>query len=112
MTLIIENGLIVDGSGKPGFHGDVVVEGDRIVDIIKPQRAQSSQRNWGSAPDPKTLCDPLRSLWQKQNGKAATIDASGCIVSPGFIDAHAHSDAYLVLEPDAPSKISDRKSVV
>ena len=106
MTLIIQNGLIVDGSGKPGFHGDVVVEGDRIVDIIKPQRAQSSQRNWGSAPDPKTLCDPLCSLWQKQNSKAATIDATGCIVSPGFIDAHAHSDAYLVLEPDAPSKIS------
>lgn len=106
MTQIIQNGLIVDGSGKPGFHGDVVVEGDRIVDIIKPQRAQSSQRNWGSAPDPKTLCDPLRSLWQKQNSKAATIDATGCIVSPGFVDAHAHSDAYLVLEPDAPSKIS------
>ena len=41
-----------------------------------------------------------------RNSKAATIDASGCIVSPGFIDAHAHSDAYLVLEPDAPSKIS------
>ena len=103
---IIKNGLIVDGTGKPAFPGDVVVDGDRIVDIIKPQRAQSSQRNWGSAPDPKTLCDPLRSLWQKQNSKAATIDASGCIVSPGFIDAHAHSDAYLVLEPDAPSKIS------
>ena len=122
MTLIIKNGFVVDGSGKPGFYGDVVVEGDRIVDVIKPQRAQSSQRNWGSAPrielacgdfaalggypDPKTLCDPLRSLWQKQNSKAATIDATGCIVSPGFIDAHAHSDAYLVLEPDAPSKIS------
>ena len=41
-----------------------------------------------------------------RNSKAATIDASGCIVSPGFIDAHSHSDAYLVLEPDAPSKIS------
>ena len=106
MTLIIQNGFVVDGSGKPGFYGDVVVEGDRIVDIIKPQRAQSSQRNCGSAPDPKTLCDPLRSLRQKQNSKAATIDATGCIVSPGFIDAHAHSDAYLVLEPDAPSKIS------
>ena len=103
---VIKNGLIVDGTGKPAFHGDVVVDGDRIVDIIKPQRAQSSQRNWGSAPDPKTLCDPLRSLWQKQNSKAATIDASGCIVSPGFIDAHTHSDAYLVIEPDAPSKIT------
>ena len=102
----IANGLVVDGTGTPAFAGDVVVDGDRIVDIIKPQRTQSSQRNWGFAPDPKTLCDPLRSLWQKQNSKAATIDASGCIVSPGFIDCHTHSDAYLVVEPDAPSKIS------
>ncbi len=102
----IANGLVVDGTGTPAFAGDVVVDGDRIVDIIKPQRTQSSQRNWGFAPDPKTLCDPLRSLWQKQNSKAATIDASGCIVSPGFIDCHTHSDAYLVIEPDAPSKIS------
>ena len=34
------------------------------------------------------------------------IDATGAVVSPGFIDAHAHSDAYLVIEPDAPSKVS------
>ena len=102
----IANGLVVDGTGTPAFVGDVVVDGDRIVDIIKPQRTQSSQRNWGFAPDHRTLCDPLRSLWQKQNSKAATIDASGCIVSPGFIDCHTHSDAYLVVEPDAPSKIS------
>ena len=106
MALIVQNGFVVDGSGKPGFYGDVVVEGDKIVDIIKPQSTQSSQRNWGSAPYPKTLCDPLRSLRQKQDGKVTTIDATGCIVSPGFIDAHAHSDAYLILEPDAPSKIS------
>ena len=106
MALIIQKGFVVDGSGKPGFYGDVIVEGDKIVDIIKPQSTQSSQRNWGSAPDPKTLCDPLRSLRQKQDGKVTTIDATGCIVSPGFIDAHAHSDAYLILEPDAPSKIS------
>ena len=35
-----------------------------------------------------------------------TIDAAGCLVTPGFIDCHAHSDAYLIIEPDAPSKIS------
>lgn len=106
MTQRIENGLIVDGSGKPGFYGDVVIDGDKIVEIIKPQRTQSSQRSWGVTPDPKMLCDPLRALRQKTDKQIATIDASGCIVSPGFIDAHAHSDAYLVLEPDAPSKIS------
>ena len=33
MALIIQNGLIVDGSGKPGFYGDVVVEGDKIVEV-------------------------------------------------------------------------------
>ena len=103
MTQRIENGLIVDGSGKPGFYGDVVIDGDKIVEIIKPQRTQSSQRSWGVTPDPKMLCDPLRALRQKTDKQIATIDASGCIVSPGFIDAHAHSDAYLVLEPDAPS---------
>ena len=83
MTLIIQNGLIVDGSGKPGFYGDVVIDGDKIVDVVG---------------EPSTFNFQLSTF--------NSIDASGCIVSPGFVDAHAHSDAYLVLEPDAPSKIS------
>ena len=83
MTLIIQNGLIVDGTGKPGFYGDVVIDGDKIVDIVG---------------EPSTFNFQLSTF--------NFIDATGCIVSPGFIDAHAHSDAYLVLEPDAPSKIS------
>ncbi len=83
MTLIIENGLIVDGSGKPGFYGDIVIDGDKIVDVVG---------------EPSTFNFQLSTF--------NSIDATGCIVSPGFIDAHAHSDAYLVLEPDAPSKIS------
>ena len=33
MTLIIQNGLIVDGSGKPGFCGDIVIDGDKIVEV-------------------------------------------------------------------------------
>ena len=83
MALIIQNGLIVDGSGKPGFYGDVIVEGDKIVEV-------TGNGEWGTG----------------NGGDFNTIDATGCIVSPGFIDAHAHSDAYLILEPDAPSKIS------
>jgi N-acyl-D-aspartate/D-glutamate deacylase len=33
------------------------------------------------------------------------IDATNLVVSPGFIDIHSHSDAYLILNPKAESKI-------
>lgn len=78
----IANGRIVDGTGKPAFEGDVLVEGDRIADVIPL-----------SSPRPRSQDERI-------------IDAKGCLVTPGFIDAHAHSDAYLVLEPGAPSKLS------
>ena len=81
MTLI-KNGMIVDGTGKPAFVGDVLVEGDKVLDVLEGLDNL----------EPPDACE--------------TIDASGLIVSPGFIDAHTHSDAYLVIEPDAPSKIS------
>ena len=35
---------------------------------------------------------------------AEVFDAQGCVVSPGFIDAHSHSDATLLAAPDAFSK--------
>jgi len=75
---VIRGGTIVDGTGKAGFVGDVVVEGDKIVDVT----------------------------FNSQLSTSNVIDAAGCLVTPGFIDAHTHSDAYLVIEPDAPSKIS------
>ena len=83
MTLI-RGGTIVDGTGKPSFVGDVIVDGDKIADVI-----------------PSSDNSNTRTIEQCE-----TIDASGMIVSPGFIDAHTHSDAYLVIEPDAPSKVS------
>ncbi len=78
----IAGGLIVDGTGAPAFEGDVLLESDKIVEII-PKGAQA----------PAATGDTV-------------IDAAGCLVTPGFIDAHTHSDAYLVIEPSAPSKIS------
>ena len=78
----IANGLIVDGTGKAAFRGDVVLEQDRIASV-EP-----------AAPTAVAAGDP------------DVVDAAGCVVTPGFIDAHSHSDAYLVLEPDAPSKLS------
>ena len=77
--VVIKGGTVVDGTGRAGFVGDVVVDGDRIVDVVEGGCAA---------------------------GDAHVVDASGCLVTPGFVDSHAHSDAYLVIEPDAPSKIS------
>ena len=51
-------------------------------------------------------CAKSKTTQDDPNRPYFTIDATGCIVSPGFIDAHTHSDAYLVIEPDAPSKIT------
>jgi len=82
--LRIVNGLVIDGTGAPAFPADVLVEGDRIVDIVP--RPATPAETCPSSPD--------------------VLDASGCLVTPGFIDAHAHSDAYLVLEPQAPSKLT------
>ena len=84
MRYLIKNGLIVDGTGKPAFVGSIVVDGDRIADVVP----------LADNPNNRTI------------EQCETIDATGMIVSPGFIDAHTHSDAYLVIEPDAPSKVS------
>ena len=83
MTLI-KNGTIIDGQGTLAFVGDVLVEDDRIVEVIPAGELQNFKIS-----EPQNL-----------------IDASGLIVSPGFLDAHTHSDAYLVIEPDAPSKVT------
>jgi len=79
---LIRDGMVVDGTGKAAFRGDVLLEGEKI----------SAVAEGGFAED--------------VSGDVRAIDASGMIVSPGFIDSHSHSDAYLIIEPGAPSKIS------
>lgn len=81
--ILVKGGTIVDGTGKPAYQGDVLIDGDKIREIY---------------PSAVRLRLPATTI--------ETIEASGLIVSPGFIDAHTHSDAYLVIEPDAPSKIT------
>ena len=76
--LIIRNGRVVDGTGGPERPADVGVVADRIAALGDLSSAAGTRE----------------------------IDASGSVVAPGFIDAHAHSDAYLLLEPDAPSKLA------
>lgn len=65
-SLHISGGTIVDGSGAPAYTADLLVIGDKIAYI-------------GAIDDTKLNADQ-------------TIDATGKIVSPGFIDAHSHGD--------------------
>jgi N-acyl-D-amino-acid deacylase len=76
--LLIRGGRIVDGTGSPWYRGDVAVRGDRIVAV-------------GRLP-----------------GAAArdTIDATGLVVAPGFIDMLGHSEYPLLRDGRAISKIS------
>jgi N-acyl-D-aspartate/D-glutamate deacylase len=67
---VIKNGTIVDGSGKPRFHGDVAIEGSKIAEVGKVT---------GSA--------------------KRTIDASDLVVAPGFVDPHTHYDAQVFWDP-------------
>ena len=92
-SVLIRGGLVIDGTGRAAFPADVLVEGDRIVDVL-PRPASPGCP--GCPVSPGSL----------PPSQIPTIDASGCLVTPGFIDSHAHSDAYLLIEPDAPSKLS------
>jgi N-acyl-D-aspartate/D-glutamate deacylase len=67
LDLVIRNGLVVDGSGAPGSHGDVGVAGDRIVVVGQVDGAGREE-----------------------------IDADGLVVAPGFVDGHTHMDAQVL----------------
>jgi N-acyl-D-amino-acid deacylase len=81
--VLISNAILVDGTGAPRRPADVVVRGGLIAEIAS---ALSSEPG-GSGPD-------------------RAIDATGLVLSPGFIDMHAHSDLQLLTHPANYAKIS------
>jgi N-acyl-D-amino-acid deacylase len=76
-AIVIRGGHVIDGTGAAGLETDIAISGGRITEI-GPNISASG---------------------------AETIDASGKVVSPGFIDIKTHSDWTLPLMPQAESKI-------
>jgi N-acyl-D-amino-acid deacylase len=68
--LLVKNGRIIDGSGRPAFHGDVGVANGKIVEMGR-------------------LDGPAK----------RTIEADGRVVAPGFVDNHCHYDAQVLWDP-------------
>ena len=75
--VLIKNGRIVDGSGRPGYVADLAINGDRIVRIGKLSNATANR----------------------------VIEARGLVVAPGFIDMLGQSETYLLIDPRAMSKV-------
>ena len=78
LDLLISGGLVVDGSGSPGFFAAIGVEEDRLR-VIRGDVSTAEA--------------------------ARTIDASGQVVCPGFIDFHAHSGLVILAEPRHEPKV-------
>ncbi len=76
-SLLIRGADVVDGTGAPRQRADVALEGDRIAAVGPGLRGEA----------------------------ARVIDARGHVVSPGFIDAHSHSDLFYLACPAAESKL-------
>jgi N-acyl-D-amino-acid deacylase len=69
--VLITGGRVIDGTGLPGYLGDIGVEGERITAIGPLAHAEARNR----------------------------LDARGLVVCPGFIDAHVHGDLRLLEDP-------------
>jgi dihydroorotase/N-acyl-D-amino-acid deacylase len=76
--VIIKHGSIIDGSGNPWVSGDIGIRGDRIAAIGKLDNAHAKR----------------------------VIDATGLVVSPGFIDMLGQSEAALLIDNRSLSKLA------
>ena len=76
-SILIQNGLIIDGTGAPGYQADVLIK-DGLIAAIGDLDGVSADK---------------------------VLDASSMVVSPGFIDSHAHSDTRFLRDSSGASKL-------
>ncbi len=76
--VLIRGGTVVDGTGNVGYRADVAIADDRLNILMGDTSSIQASR---------------------------IIDASGCIVAPGFIDVHTHSGLMALSEPLNEPKI-------
>ena len=81
------NALIFDGTGRPPFHGEVAVVGDKIVSV-----GELGQHPKSDYPD--------------------LVDLDGSAIAPGFIDAHTHDDRAVIDTPEMTPKVSQGVATV
>src|SRR5580704_10253441 len=68
--IVIRGGTIIDGTGIPGFAGDVAIDGDRIAAV-------------------GGRLGPARRV----------VDADGLLATPGWVDVHTHYDGQAIWDP-------------
>jgi len=91
-AILLEGGLVIDGSGAAPLAADVLLQADRVA-AVGPDL--STQLPEGLSP-----ADVKR------------VDCSGLVVAPGFIDVHTHDDAIVLEAPQMTPKLSQGVTTV
>lgn len=92
METLFKNATVIDGTGGDRFLADVTVSESRITAVNKSFDANHRQT--------------------AKQAPAQTIDASGMVLCPGFIDAHTHDDRAVLAYPDMTQKVSQGVTTV